>query len=102
MALINCGECGNQVSDKAVACPRCGNPIALLSVPAPVTVTDASVITTQSTGKGPKVAQLVGGLMFAFGFVAAFSGALETGGSVAGLGLLLYVGGRFTAWWGHG
>ncbi|MFI4940353.1 MAG: zinc ribbon domain-containing protein, partial [Burkholderiales bacterium] len=28
MALINCDECGNQVSDKAVACPKCGNPIA--------------------------------------------------------------------------
>ncbi|TWP33002.1 zinc-ribbon domain-containing protein [Leekyejoonella antrihumi] len=24
MALINCRECGNQISDSAVACPRCG------------------------------------------------------------------------------
>lgn len=28
MALINCDECGNKVSDKAVSCPNCGNPIA--------------------------------------------------------------------------
>lgn len=28
MALIECSECGNQVSDKASACPKCGNPIA--------------------------------------------------------------------------
>ena len=27
MALIKCPECGSEVSDKAVACPRCGCPI---------------------------------------------------------------------------
>ena len=27
MALINCPECGKQISDKAPACPNCGNPI---------------------------------------------------------------------------
>ena len=26
MALINCSECGKQMSDKAEACPFCGNP----------------------------------------------------------------------------
>ena len=30
MALINCPECSNQVSDKAPACPKCGAPIAAL------------------------------------------------------------------------
>ena len=29
MALINCPECGKEISDKAVACPNCGNPINL-------------------------------------------------------------------------
>ena len=27
MALINCSECGHQVSDKATTCPNCGCPI---------------------------------------------------------------------------
>jgi len=27
MALINCPECGKEVSDKATSCPNCGNPI---------------------------------------------------------------------------
>jgi DNA-directed RNA polymerase subunit RPC12/RpoP len=27
MALINCNECGKEVSEKAVSCPTCGNPI---------------------------------------------------------------------------
>jgi hypothetical protein len=26
MALINCGECSKEISDKAVACPHCGAP----------------------------------------------------------------------------
>jgi uncharacterized membrane protein YvbJ len=28
MALIKCTECGREVSDKALTCPACGNPIA--------------------------------------------------------------------------
>ena len=27
MALINCHECGKEISDRAVACPHCGCPI---------------------------------------------------------------------------
>lgn len=27
MALINCNECGNQISSKAEACPKCGAPV---------------------------------------------------------------------------
>ena len=27
MSLIKCPECGNEISDKAAACPRCGCPI---------------------------------------------------------------------------
>ena len=32
MALINCSECSNQVSDKAVACPHCGCPVKLNTI----------------------------------------------------------------------
>lgn len=31
MALITCKECGQRISDKAVACPHCGARIAALS-----------------------------------------------------------------------
>lgn len=27
MALINCAECGKQVSDLAACCPHCGAPV---------------------------------------------------------------------------
>ena len=33
MALINCPECSNSVSDKAFACPRCGYPISQSAPP---------------------------------------------------------------------
>lgn len=29
MSLINCTECGRQISDKAKSCPGCGAPIAI-------------------------------------------------------------------------
>lgn len=32
MALISCTECGNQVSDKARSCPRCGAPVVRASM----------------------------------------------------------------------
>ena len=35
MALINCSECGHQVSDKAKTCPNCGCPIAI-QLPPPI------------------------------------------------------------------
>ena len=28
MALIKCSECGKEISDKATACPNCGNTIS--------------------------------------------------------------------------
>jgi Short C-terminal domain/zinc-ribbon domain len=33
MALISCTECGQQISDKAAACPRCGSPASTSSNP---------------------------------------------------------------------
>ena len=33
MALISCTECGQQISDKAAVCPRCGSPASTSSNP---------------------------------------------------------------------
>ena len=35
MALIKCPECGNDVSDQAASCPRCGYPVQRSSGPMP-------------------------------------------------------------------
>lgn len=36
MAMINCPECGKEVSSEATACPNCGHPIAQISASAPI------------------------------------------------------------------
>lgn len=35
MSLIDCPECGHEVSDSAPACPHCGTPIAPAPPPRP-------------------------------------------------------------------
>lgn len=43
MALINCKECSNEVSDKAKFCPKCGNPdLSIDTAPAPTPPTLSS------------------------------------------------------------
>lgn len=45
MALMNCPECGHEVSDEAVACPNCGRPLQITTPvvpPRPVIIEDTS------------------------------------------------------------
>lgn len=49
--MIKCGECGNEVSDKAASCPKCGAPIN-----PPVPVRTPSV----PTGPAPKKSKNIG------------------------------------------
>ncbi len=44
MALINCPECGKEISDKALSCPKCGYPIANI-----LETNDQSFTTSSST-----------------------------------------------------
>lgn len=50
MALIKCPECGKEISDKALTCPNCGNPIA--PVPPAVNL-NAPVQSTPTTSTPP-------------------------------------------------
>src|SRR5262245_7799197 len=112
MALIACSECGRQVSDKAVACPGCGNPLnpsamALDRSETPVSVETqpGSVVTTQATGRGPKIVQLVGALIMIVGVISCSASGAEPKVGAAMLmfvGLIVFLAGRFAAWWRHG
>lgn len=111
MALIQCSECGREVSDKAGACPQCGNPIAALATPLrteaeeerpAVAIASAPVITTQATGKGPKIAQLAGAMLIIAGVVACTADEREFSVPAIFVGFLLYAAGRLSAWWHHG
>ena len=51
MALIKCTECENQISDKAVACPKCGNPIASVEeITAPPQKAEGTLVVYGYTG----------------------------------------------------
>lgn len=97
MALVKCAECGNQISDKASACPKCGAPMAR-----PVTI--------EQTGKRHKTIQLIGVLLIVIGMVSCMAGvrgdseptAAIVGAGMAIVGLVLWFAGRIGAWWGHG
>lgn len=75
--LIKCSECGNSVSDKAIACPRCGNPILGVeqssSVPNPDTTTVA-----QDKLEVPGKGEIISGLIASNGKKRKRRGLLRT------------------------
>ena len=97
--LVECGECGATVSERAAACPQCGNPLA-------------GVVTTERTAKGWKLLQLVGGVGSVVAVVMLLvgmgmpDGAESSVGTIGALSLPLLLGafvmGRLGAWWHHG
>ena len=57
MPLINCPECGTEVSDKAAACPNCAHPInTALVQQQPMQVAPASAPTPSAREIGQEVA----------------------------------------------
>ena len=52
MALIDCPECGNKVSNRAPHCPSCGVPITAVE---PVNPRKPQILTVQETSKRLKV-----------------------------------------------
>lgn len=98
MPLIECPDCGKQVSDAAVSCPQCGRPIAPAQAAAP-----QAVQTVQATSKDWKALRAIGAAMCFFGLLAIPAFDEKTPAAVAALlGLVLYLFARFGAWWNHG
>ena len=107
MALIQCPECNQNVSDTAAQCPHCGAPVAVLrgnnsaSTPA---------VTIELTGKKLK-AQLLwssllwwgGFLWLAFDFWSGDGRSLRTWASIVPLaaGFIWYLSTRIRIWWHH-
>ena len=111
MALISCSECGHKVSDKASACPSCGNPLGEPATSAsPVTArtsgasriaVEPPVQTIEQTGKQYKGAQLLRGIAMVLGVVLVTTHAEALGAVLLAGGLIAYIYGRFGAWWHH-
>jgi uncharacterized membrane protein YvbJ len=66
MALIKCTECGNDVSDKATSCPKCGNPIITK-----IDSTSAQINIVQSSQK-LRSNQAIAALLMIIGLVGLF------------------------------
>jgi hypothetical protein len=97
MALVACGECGREVSDRAVACPHCGAPPSSAS-------NDRPVVTTEQTGKRYKAYQFAGGAVLLFGLIVMFTAPPPSwpGATIAIVGAGMYFYGRIAGWWQHG
>ena len=67
MALIKCPECGKEVSDKALSCPKCGCPINVI-----VTETEQERINVRRKNKG-KICLIFGGILFLVSIVFSIS-----------------------------
>lgn len=108
MALIKCADCGNDVSDRAPACPKCGAPIATFvpaftpaSTPAPEPFTIPPVTPIEQTGKIYKAEMLIGGIVAGLGITAVFVGSPTLGIFMLVIGVGCYFVGRIGAWWHH-
>lgn len=75
MALINCSECNKEISDKAISCPHCGNPINEIQQP---TITEEYLCCPKCKSKKLHTEQI------------GFSGGKALAGAVlaGGIGLL--------------
>lgn len=103
MPLIACPDCGAQVSDQAFQCIKCGRPLAASGNAARGV---EAAVTTQQTAKRYKGQMLIAGAIMVLGLIlagAAESGGWRTFGAVLVLlGLVMYLGARFRAWWANG
>ena len=94
MALINCTECNFEVSDKASACPRCGNPLML---------NDKNDTTTliEQTSKKLKLQRIYGAAAFISGILLAI-GVITILGIVVGVSGLIWMAViDALVWWKH-
>lgn len=111
MALIKCPECGNQVSNTANACPKCGAPIAGAS---DVKATGDQLKTVQLTSKKLKKDLLINGLAFWIGVIWLVVAAVSKSqghevptwsfvisGTLTLLGATFSLVTRFRIWWHH-
>lgn len=103
MALVQCPECGSQVSTAAAACPKCGSPIGSPAVGTPLS-------TIQQTSKRLKAQIILSSLAFGIGLVwvlTAFAGDAENPSlspiavTLFLVGMICYLTTKFRIWWHH-
>jgi hypothetical protein len=107
MPLIKCPDCGTDVSDRAVACPKCAAPLQGISPdrpsahPSPAAADSAPVVIEQ-TRKQWKGLQLVSVVLVCLGAITCVAQAPTATAIFWVVGMVLYVASRLGAWWQNG
>lgn len=94
MSLIKCSECQKEISDQAVTCPNCGNPIH------PKGVTEKPV-EVELTNKKWKKRAILSIILFFIGWIV-MSKSLGLGFFIIFIALLTGISSRIGAWWTNG
>ena len=94
MALINCDECGFELSDKASACPKCGNPISSNE-------NNRQTLTVQETSKDLKLKLVIGMVVVFLGMIIAQYVNKTLGFIIALCGLIYMFVVKVSIWWNH-
>jgi uncharacterized membrane protein YvbJ len=100
MALIKCGECGKEISDKAGACPSCGDPIHTQSQATTVPEEKKVVEIEQTSKKWKKTS--IWALAFVIFGILSLGINLGFGFFLIFLGFIFTVISRVGAWWTNG
>jgi DNA-directed RNA polymerase subunit RPC12/RpoP len=95
MALIKCSECQKEVSDKAVSCPNCGNPIFLEENQV------VNKVEIEMTNKKWKKRSLFAIALLFFGFIL-MSKSTGLGLLVIFIAFCVMLTARIGAWWTNG
>ncbi len=100
--LIECKECGKEVSNKAESCVNCGNPLKT----AQHGVDRERLTTTQVTGKSLKLFVLLAWFLIIGGIVASVNASTDGQTKLLGTfsvmgGIFLYITTKFRIWWNH-
>lgn len=91
MGLINCPDCGHELSDLAPACPKCARPMR----------GDDSPVTIEQTSKAYKILQATGVAGVVAGLIL-MAWTVPLGALMAGVGVVFYFSGAIGAWWHNG
>jgi hypothetical protein len=98
MALINCPECNQQISNTAPTCPHCG--FVQKATPVESSGISQQTVTIESTSKTWKLLTIVAILVFLIGGTVGATDR-EFGFSLVGLSVLIFVVSKVGAWWNN-
>ncbi len=93
MALINCPECGCEISDKAASCPHCGVPIAAEAPASKASGREPDGVSRSTRSGGSWEA--IGFLVIVAAILIGIAGNGEAGMVLGFIGFVVFLIGRF-------